>query len=311
MSDNLRSVFVVNPAGAGGRVGKEWPKVADLVRQEFGEFEEAFTSAPLDAIRLTREALQGGAEMVVAVGGDGTMNEVANGFFDGDEPVRPGAALGLLPYGTGGDFRKTFDMDRDVAANARRLRGPETKPLDVGRATVTGPDGKEVSRYFVNIASFGMSGEVVRMVNESSKALGGKITFLWCTVKGLVVYENAPVLLTHDDGEPQEHVANTVAVSNGRFFGGGMHIAPMAKPDDGKLEVVVMGDVGLLDLALKQGKLYAGDLEGFPKISHETTTRLVAEPKGDRPVTVEVEGEPIGTLPARFEILPGALRIHA
>jgi len=239
------------------------------------------------------------------------MNEVANGFFDGDEPVRPDAVLGLLPYGTGGDFRKTFDLSRDVEDNARKLRGRESRPLDVGRAMVTGPDGGPVSRYFVNIASFGMSGEVVAMVNESSKLLGGGVTFWWCTVKGLFVYKNCPVLLTHDKGEPQEHKANTVAVCNGRFFGGGMHIGPMAKPDDGKLEVVVIGDVGLVDLALHQGKLYKGQLDDFPKIAHQTATRLTAEPKGSRPVHVEVEGEPIGVLPATFEILPGAMRIHA
>ena len=147
-TDNLRAVFVVNPARAGGRLGKAWSKAADVVRTEFGPFEEARTTGPLDAVRLTREAIRSGARMVVAVGGDGTINEVANGFFpeDGEAPIDPDAVLGLLPFGTGGDFRKTFSLGRDVATNARRLRGPEAQPLDAGRVTCAGPDGRTCRR---------------------------------------------------------------------------------------------------------------------------------------------------------------------
>jgi len=310
--DNLRTVFVVNPAGAGGRLGKIWPKAADIIRSEFGDFEVAETAGPLDAVRLAREAIAGGAQMVVAVGGDGTINEVANGFFpeDGAASIDPEVVFGLLPFGTGGDFRKTFSLDRDVATNARRLRGPESRPLDVGRVLSVGPDGAELKRWFVNIASFGMSGEVVAMVNESSKALGGKVTFLWCTVRGLVGYKNPTVRLIHDGGEPEEATINTVAVCNGRFFGGGMHIGPMAKPDDGRLERVTIGDASLFDLVRYNSKLYAGKLTGVPLVTHETVERLRAEPVGAGIVKVEVEGESAGQLPADFEIHPGAIRIH-
>lgn len=313
MADNFRTMVVVNPAGGGGKVGRHWPDISAMIRREFGPFDDALTTGPGDATALTRQALQSGIEQVVALGGDGTVNEVVNGFFDGPggETISDSGVLAVLPMGTGGDFRKSLGLSENLEDNVRRLKGRDSRPLDIGRATVTGDDGHERVRYFANIASFGSSGEIVRKANASSKLLGGKATFFLSTVRTLVTYDNPRIRLTIDDGEPIDLLTNTVAIANAQFYGGGMHIAPMARYDDGQLEVIVVGDVGLGFFARYQGALYRGEHPELPQIRHLSGKVIKAEVLSDDPVLAELDGEGGAQLPATFEILPAAIRVHA
>src|SRR5262249_14266831 len=160
--------------------------------------------------------------LVVALGGDGTVNEVVNGFFDGDQPIAPNAAFGVLPSGSGGDFVKTLGTPRDLAAAARQLKASEPRPVDVGRLTCIASDGKQQTRHFINIASFGISGVVDKFVNQSSKPLGGTVAYAMATMRAGMSYKNPVVRLTLDGGPPREGPIYNVAVANGRFFGGGM-----------------------------------------------------------------------------------------
>jgi YegS/Rv2252/BmrU family lipid kinase len=304
-----RTVVVVNPSSAGGKTERRWPALRETILAAYGPFKEKFTRAPGDATALTREALRGGAELVVALGGDGTINEVVNGFYDGTTPVAPAAAFGVLPAGTGGDFVKTLGTPRDLGAACASLKSAP-RPIDLGRLTYVGADGKTAARHFINITSFGIAGLVDRYVNASSKALGGRLSFALATLKAGMVYKNAPVRLTLDGRAPKEGRIYNVAVANGRYFGGGMMVAPQAALDDGLFDVVTLGDFTLGDLLLHGLDIYAGTHVKLPKVTVERARRVEATPVDGAEVLLDVDGEQPGRLPATLEILPGGLNVR-
>lgn len=310
-----QAVVIVNPRSQNGALGKRWPDAAKVIRREFGPFETLTTSGPGDATRLAREALRGGADLVVAVGGDGTIHEVANGFFDDQErPIRPGAALGLLPFGTGGDFRKTVKVPRELDAAARVLKRGVRRTIDIGclHYCEGGRGGPRARRMFINIASFGIGGLVDRIVNSSSKLFGGKISFFLGTARAAMQYRNRPVRMVFDGDEDQHLTAtiNNVAVANGQFFGGGMHIAPRAELDDGRFDVVILGDLTTMDFLASGHRVYRGTHLELPKVSFRQAARVDATPVDpDDEVLLDVDGEAPGALPATFTLLPRALDI--
>lgn len=311
------TVVIVNPKSQGGAVGKRWPDLADSIARIL-PFDELHTSGPGDATLLTRQALQGGADRVIALGGDGTVNEVVNGFFDEQgAPVKPEATFGLLPYGTGGDFRRTMNIPRSLPEAAAIIAAGHRRRIDLGKLTYTAPPsagGGDQVRLFANIASFGVSGVVDRLVNESGKKLGGKLSFAIATARATWSYRNQRVELVFD-GEPASRVeltVNTVAVANGRFFGGGMMMAPDADVEDGILDVVCMGDFGFGDLLRSGRRLYKGTHLTMDKVSHRRAKLVEALPMDpSEAVELDVDGENLGRLPARFEVAPAAIWMAA
>jgi YegS/Rv2252/BmrU family lipid kinase len=311
-----KTVVVVNPRSQNGALGRRWPEIARTLSRELGGFEHVMTEGPRDATRLCREALTGGADVVVAIGGDGTIHEVANGFFtESGAALRPGAALGVLPFGTGGDFRKTVNIPADLAAAAAILKAGATRTIDVGHLTYrkAGRDGETASCIFVNIASFGIGGLVDQIVNSSSKWMGGTLSFFMATARAALRYKNQRVRLILDDKDDEalELTINNVAVANGRYFGGGMHIAPDAVIDDGIFDVVAVGDVTTLDMLRDGVKLYRGTHLALPKVVVRRARKIEARPLDPVDVLLDVDGEAPGALPATFEVVPAALLLVA
>lgn len=309
-----RTVLVINPQSQKGALGRKWPDLARIVRRELGSFEEARTREPGDATRLAREAVAGGADRVVAVGGDGTINEVVNGFFDRGERVAGGAVLGILPVGTGGDLRKTLKIPKDIARAARTVREGQARPMDVGKLEYMTREGQAAVRMFANVASFGISGMVDRLVNESSKRLGGTVSFFMATLRANLRYTNQRVRLVFDDNpsDAAEMTINTVAVANGRYFGGGMLIAPHAEVDDGYFDIIALGDLTMKDMLLSGRRVYTGTHLSLDKVSHRRARVVRAEPlhgDGGGEVELDVDGETPGVLPATFTLLPGAISV--
>ncbi len=308
---SLKTFVVVNPASANGRTGRRWPEFAQRLRAKLGDVEHAFTARPRHGTELVRQAIEGGAQRIVSVGGDGTHNEVVNGFFGADDaPLRDDLELALVPTGTGGDLRRTLGLPNDALA-AIDLVGDESHLVDAGKLVYTAHDGTEASAYFINIASFGVSGLVDKIVNNSSKVLGGKASFLLGVAKAALRYKNQPVRLRLDDGEPFERRLYNGVVANARYFGGGMKVAPDAVMDDGLFDVIVMGDMGTIELARGLPKLYRGDhlKSGSSRIEVFRAKVVRAEPVGHTEVLIDMDGEQPGRLPARFQILPGALKV--
>jgi YegS/Rv2252/BmrU family lipid kinase len=304
-----RVVIVVNPNSQGGALGRKWPELSDVIRREL-PFEVVRTSGPGDATRLAAEALRGGAEIIVAVGGDGTINEVTNGFFDGGKPIAPGAALAILPFGTGGDFVRTARITKEWGDAVKILARGHRRTIDVGRLDHVTRDGQNGVRMFMNIASFGLSGVTDRFANQSKKRFGGKISFFAATARALFSYDNQRVHMVFDD-KPTDAVdmtISTVAVANGRYFGGGMFIAPDAELDDGFFDVVALGDFGMSDFVLKSRRLYDGSHLTMDKVSHRRAKVVRAEPAAPgQVVELDVDGETPGILPATFRVVPRAI----
>jgi YegS/Rv2252/BmrU family lipid kinase len=304
-----RTTVIVNPKSQGGRLGKRWPEIAEILTRAF-PYDVVHTAGVGDATKLAREALQKGTERVVAIGGDGTINETMNGFFVDGKAIAPEASLGIIPFGTGGDFRRTLELPQEPADAAAVIAANHKKKIDVGKLELTGHDGQPMLRMFINIASFGVSGHLDRMINQSGKKLG-RMGYLSTGLRATLSYKNQRVQLRFD-GSASDRIdvtAYNVAVANGKFFGGGMKIAPDAELDDGKFDVTVIGDLSLMQLFTGfVRQVYSGTHLKTKGISVRRARVVEAEPvnPGDK-VEFDVDGEHLGRLPARFELIPQAL----
>jgi len=285
--------------------------VRQQVRRHLGSFEEAFTEGPMDATRIAREALQDGVDVVVAIGGDGTINEVANGFFADGVAIRPEASMGILPFGTGGDFRKSVGVPKDIDKAAAILARFETKRIDLGRLDYTTREGGTGQRIFINIASFGISGEIDEEVNSSSKRLGGRLSFMLATAKVGMRFKGKRVRVVFDGNEETSLETNisTIAVANGQYFGGGMQVAPNAVVDDGRFDVVAIGEMGTLESMWKGRHLYSGTHLNLENVSERRASTVYAESADGQDVVLDVDGEVPGLLPATFTVMPNALSL--
>jgi YegS/Rv2252/BmrU family lipid kinase len=300
----VKTVFVVNPASANGRTGKEWPRLSAKLKSLGVEHEAVMTRAPAEATELTARALADGADVVVAVGGDGTLNEVANGFFKGKPPEA--SAIALMPYGTGGDFRRTLGIPTELEAVAEMLRKGNRRTIDAGRIDMQSLDDIPLTRHFVNIADAGIGGVVVERVNHASKVLGGRLTFQLVSLRTLLSYKPQPVEVMSEERN-WEGRAQNVVVANCQYFGGSMHVAPGAKPDDGLFDVVVFGDIGGLEAIRSIQSIYKAQHVNNPKVTHWRTAELqLLSPER---VLIDVDGEMCGTLPATFKVIPKALNV--
>jgi diacylglycerol kinase (ATP) len=298
-----KTVFLVNPAAANGSTGRRWPEIAHQAAGAGLEGDALLSEHRGHLAQLAREAAAGGASLLVVVGGDGTLNEVANGLAG----LTEAPAVALIPRGTGGDFVRSFGIPDDTAAAARIALDGDTRTIDLGRVTYRAWDGSEAEAVFANVASAGMSGAIAQRANDTSKALGAKASYLWATFAVFAGWSAVETTLTVD-AETRSGRMFDVVVANGRFFGGGMKMCPKAETDDGLLDVVTIGDVTKRDLVMTMPRIYRGTHLPHPKA--EALRGRVITVATEEPVPVELDGEQPGTTPARFEVLPGAMRLR-
>jgi diacylglycerol kinase (ATP) len=296
-----RVVFLVNPASDNGATGKRWPELAHRAARLGLTGETLFSERPGHLIELAGSAVDGGATLVVAVGGDGTLNEVVNGIAGRD------VDLATIPLGTGMDFGRTYGIPTKFEDAVRLALEGVPRTIDAGRVSYRTWGGEDAVRWFANVGSVGMSGAVAQRANGMSKALGGKATFFYALTRVFLEWENTDVTVRFD-GEERHGKMHDVIVANGVWHGGGMMLAPDARPDDGAFDVIMIGDVGKVDFLTTAPKLYKGRHIGHPKIEVVRTARVEVD-AGER-LPIELEGEQVGTTPATFELVPGALRVR-
>lgn len=309
-------VVIINPESASGATRDAWPKIASDLGQHFGAFKPVFTSATGDGVQLAAEAARKGASLIIACGGDGTISEVANGILSSGT----NAELGILPSGTGGDFRKTLKISTRTSEAARILRTGKTRLLDVGSATFINRRGEHETRYFIGVASFGMSADVIGRVKEAgdsgqiakvSKWLSGRLSFATAMAETALKSQPTRVAVQLDEDAERHMTVANLCIANARYFGGGMKIAPQAKLDDGKFDVVSVGDMGAARILANAPRLYIGAHLSIPEVGHALASKVIARQLNDaEQIEIEIDGELPGYLPATFQILAKALRVR-
>jgi diacylglycerol kinase (ATP) len=310
-------LFVINPTAARGRALWEWRKAQLDLRQHSISFTEHLTSRSGEATEATRQALRAGETCVIAVGGDGTLNEVVSGYFDeAGQPVNPQAAIGLLPCGTGSDFCRSVGLNNRKTALRAILAG-DSRLIDVVKVELIGHDGQPVSRLSINVVSFGLGGEVVARVNAWRNSwprwIGGHARFVLAALQALKDYRNRPVQIQFDDSPNEAHdtyiFSNFFVVANGRFAGGGMKFAPLAELDDGLMDVVLTDHATRLDILKELPRIRFGAHLRNQKVRLVKSSGLTINARSSLPpLMVDVDGETAGFTPARLTIRPAALR---
>lgn len=303
--------LIVNPRAGAGAAGRKAQEVVEALRRGGYECELAPTRAPGHATALAREARADKVDVIGIMGGDGTVNEVSQAYLDDQGDAVVGPDLALLSAGTGGDFRKTFNLPADPLVAVSRLKIAQRRAIDLGVLELIDDRGERVRRAFLNIASFGMGGRIDKIVNDGPKWIGGRAAFFLATLRAMTVYRNAPVKIRVDGEDWLETRVVNVAIANGQYFGGGMHVAPKADPSDGLFDVVCLGDLKTAESLALTKKIYAGTHLGMPKISMTRGRRVEAAALTADPVLVDLDGEAPGRLPIVARVAPSAITILA
>jgi len=302
----LRDIRVVASAPSIAKQGgRPWRRLLDALAREGIGYDLFTTDAPGHATTLARECALSGCEMVVAVGGDGTIGEVVNGLMQ--VPIEQRPPLGILPLGRGNDFVRTLDFPTDPLEVARLLREGTPRPLDVGRMTCRALDGEGTREvYSVNVLSIGFAADVTQSVATYGRNLGGTWPYVLGLVSNLLRWKNKPAEIIVDG---QKHVVDvfTVNVGNGRFYGGGMYAAPGAAIDDGLFDVVIIEGLSVPEVIWLMPTNYNGNFEAVKKVRMVRGSRV--ELNTPAPALVQIDGDIAGQTPATCEIHKHAVRL--
>jgi diacylglycerol kinase (ATP) len=293
--------IIVNPVAGAKTTYREWPRIQSLLRQGGLSFDYQYTEGIGHAIELAREAASDGYRFLVAVGGDGTINEVANGVLTATNSES--TTMGIVSTGTGNDFIRSIGIPKDYTGACKRLFGSRRSLIDAGLVQYQ-KNGKQEERYFINSSGAGFDAEVNEAVDHIPKRLGHTVPFVLGLLKTLPTYKNKDITLTIDGRQESRRVLSVI-VSNGAYFGGGMKIAPDAELTDRQLDVITIGDVGKLELLQVFPRVYKGTHVTHPKVRTGKAGRVtVTSPNR---ILIQADGELLGEGPVTFQILPAAL----
>ncbi|MFN0280154.1 MAG: diacylglycerol/lipid kinase family protein [Pyrinomonadaceae bacterium] len=312
--DAALPLVIVNPKSASGSTREKWSQTASDLRAHFGPFSVAFTKGPGDGIDLASRAAESGRQFIIACGGDGTINEVANGILRSGEDVE----LGVLPSGTGGDFRRTLGMPLVNREASAALRDGETRTIDVGKVSFLDLRGNSTERYFVNVSSFGLAASIIKRVKSASvfdwlpdSGLRGRANFAASTLREIIDMDPVFVRVKIDGRDEETLQTINFCVANARYFGGGMMIAPEARINDGLLDVVNIGDIKTAKILLNAYTLYSGAHASLDEVKSTVARKVkvsALDPSDE--ILLETDGELPGKLSATYEVVPNALRVR-
>ncbi len=308
----MRICVIANPSAGGGRVRRMGPALREQIARCLPGAEVLETSAAGEAAALARQSVLEGVGRLVALGGDGTTNEILNGIMREGKALNPALELGIVSCGTGCDMARGLGWPEDPMQQIERLATASAIPSDVGQVTWMRTGSACGVSYFLNTASFGISGWVNRTMRTAGafRLLGGKMAYFHTVLKTLARHGAQRVRLTIDDGEPVEHVLLIGAACIGPYFGGGIRIAPGALRDDARLDFVSIRHASLGRIMRHIGKIYSGRHFELPEVTLHSARVILAEPAvAEEDIPIECDGECCGSLPVRIEVLPGALRL--
>lgn len=294
--------FIIN-----GKLQKR--KIAQSLESFFGidyQVKLFFSEKATQSIELARDAVAQGTDYLIAVGGDGTLNEVLNGMMQNPEEARKNVIYGMIPAGSGNDFAKTMGVTNNLEELKKCMVQDTTVSIDIGLMKFTSLEGGEAQRYFINIADIGIGGLVAQILHESPKIFGSKVRYMVGIVKGFLKFRHQPIKFTHDGGEWQGK-AMSLCMANGKWFGSGMGIAPQANPTDGKMQLVLLGEVKLIDYIKNLGTIQKCQNVKHPEVHYMDSASCTIEALGN-PCPIDMDGEFIGYTPVVMETKPAAIR---
>ena len=312
----MNPLVIVNPNSGGGKTGRIFSSMQRTFETSLGTIDVEFTARTGHAIEIARDAAKKGRELVIAVGGDGTLNEVVNGVMRAAEEGSHAPEVAIVGQGTGGDFRKTLGLEHRLDKYLEAIASGRVRAIDVGRITYRDHERQQKTRFFVNILSAGMGGLVDRYVADASRALGGKVAYFGASLRALVQAKRGRLRCeVTENGKTSEKKIQTlmIAICNGRYFGSGMHVAPMAKIDDGKFEVVSIDAESKIAFSVSSQRIYDGAHIGKDGVIHFSCEKIDMDLENEDArelFLLDCDGEPIGGLPISVEVLPGALRFR-
>ena len=303
----MNTAYIVNSVAVDRSYGR-WHRVQTHIKNNGHPTADVrMTKAFGEATRLAREAAQSGYQMVVAVGGDGTVNEVLNGLFENGVPLDGRTVLGIVPLGSGCDLARTLGITAETSPVLKPPGRSSTRRIDVGKVEFTDLQGKRRTRLFINIADLGAGGLVVEKANKAPAILGRRPNYVWGILTAALVYRARLIKISIDGNPPVEMPTRNAIVANGRYFGRGFLAAPEAKLDDGLFDIVNVGDFGTLEALWNVPRLRNGTHLSHPKVSHYRGRHV--EVTSDEKVLLEMDGDLVGTLPVTCEVIPAAINV--
>lgn len=305
----MKAKIILNPVSGGGVSKKVWLAVKKELDKRKIDYVYEETTPATSARKLTGMSIKEGFTWIIGIGGDGTLSNIANGFLENGKPIHPEAIFSPIPAGRGNDFVKSIRVSKNPEKAILQILDGNVRKIDMIKVNFTNEDKSIGEYYCLNLADFGMGGEVVYRVNRSSlgKWLGGKAVFLYYTILCLFSYKNKSMQLKLSNGEFIDVKSRLVVCANGEYAGGGMWFAPKAKLSDGLFDFLAIKDIGIWETVLKFSKLYKGQLNDEEKVTSRQITYLEASSAED--VFIDVDGENMGQLPAKFTLIPSLLTI--
>ncbi len=295
--------FVVNPRSAGGRTLKRWNNTEVIFQNLKIPYQKAYTSITEDAACITRMAIKEGYRHIIAVGGDGTVNEVLNGFYENGKKIADKVYFSILSTGTGSDFQRMFNKNDLNSAVQGIINREKIMHCDIIRVTYDSWAETRESRYYVNSADLGIGAETCMRVNRGSKYLGGFLTFIFAVLGTLIMHKNFAAEVWIDGINVFSGYTPEIVAANGRFYGGGVMIAPEAEINDGLLDVLIIEDISKGKFLRTMPSAYRGEHIRKPYVKQfkGRHVQVICSPA----VLLETDGETPGTSNASFEVLPG------
>lgn len=306
MLNQEKWLIIVNPNAGAGKGEKNWPAIEKILVREGFNFHAEFTGSMGDAVRIARQGIEAGIRNIAVVGGDGTLNEAANGILAQNVIPSSDITLALIPVGTGNDWGRMYEIPHDAGASIALLRNGKRFLQDVCRVSYR-DDENTKSRFFINLAGIGFDAEVVRRTNASKQAgHGGHLLYLFQLLMALFSYKSLPIRIVLDD---TERVASFFAISIGicKYKGGGMITAPHAIPDDGLIDITLIHHIGRLEVLRSLPLLFNGRIHTHKKVETFRASKVILT--SDRQAHLETDGELLGTTPLEFTIMPRTLRV--
>ncbi|MHB1420540.1 MAG: diacylglycerol/lipid kinase family protein [Bacillota bacterium] len=288
----MKALLIVNPAAGRGRAKRSYLTLENILKKKM-DLDSVFTGGTGEATDIARKAVHEGYELLIVVGGDGTLHEVVNGAIGSP------AVIAVIPTGTGNDFARSLGIPRNSIQAAQLVNEGKIRVIDVGLA------GNE---YFINVAGLGFDAQVAKEVNKGTGCLSGTPAYLYAVIKVLLQFRAQPVTLILD-GKELDYRVLVVAVANARYYGGGMLIAPEASMDDGLLDVCIVEELSRLAFLKAFPSLFSGTHIKHPKVKTYRAKVVEIIGPGSRQLPVHTDGELLGTGPVTFKIIPRALRV--